>query len=485
MMNRFLYSVRLVTVGLVVLAVFACTQNPKGGSPGSGADLAGSRPNILLVMADDMDAADLGCYGAEHISTPNLDELARTGIQFRTAYATSLCGPTRSMLLSGKYATRTGHWCNWSYFNTGSVDPLTDETFYSILHEVGYRTVVAGKWSWDKPRPVHFDESCIYARTIDHLPAGAVYDGYVSDDPLWKAGARYWYPLVLQNGEHLPTTDKDYGPEIFCDYLVDFMKRHSDGGQPLLMYYPMVIPHAEDARKSEQMGFPPTPDPEHPGRTIDGGYDGMKAYVDVLMGRLVDGLEKAGIRDNTLVIFTTDNGSYGPRGKGTTCEPGSWVPFIVNCPGMIPAGGPVDEMASLADILPTFAELAGAEYSGEIDGISFIPVLEGKPGKRDHLFSYLGSEVILRDRRWLLEHNYDEEDPGIFWDCGTITAGNCKEDPSRYYRNVTGSDDPEVLAAKERFMDLLGRYEVPEGIPRTWKERREYQLKHQDSKIKK
>jgi hypothetical protein len=125
------------------------------------------------------------------------------------------------------------------------------------------------------------------------------------------------------------------------------------------MYYPMTLVHWEDARATEKMGFPPTPDPDHPEEIIDGGYNAMKAYVEVVMGRLIDGLE----------------------------------------------------------------------------------------------------------------------DPGRMWDCDTITAGNAKEDPANYNREVKGSDDPEVMAAMEHFMVILNRYEVPEGIPRTWHERREYQLK--------
>jgi len=405
------------TLLLMSLSLVACTQENQE-------TLAGSRPNILLINADDMDAADLGCYGATHVSTPVLDKLAAEGIQFRTAYTPSMCGPSRAMLLSGKYATRTGRWHNDGSFNTGAIDPKKEETFYNILHKAGYKTAVVGKWSWDLPAPAHFDESCIYPRTVDRLPEGAVYNGYVGGEGNWRAGARFWHPMIIQNGEYLPTTEADYGPDIFSNYLVDFMERNKDSDQPLLIYYSMVLCHAEDARKAQKMGFPPTPDPENPGKTLDNKYNGLKEYIDYTVGKLVRTLEETGLRENTIVIFTTDNGSYGKRGKARAYEPGSWVPFIVNCPGLLEGRGLVDEMVSLADILPTFAELAGAAYKSEIDGISFLPVLEGKPGNRDHLISYLGREAVVRDRRWLVERYNAPDNQMLFWDCGNVTAGS-------------------------------------------------------------
>ena len=425
-------------------------------------NLAGSRPNILLINADDMDAADIGCYGAKHVSTPVIDDLAATGIQFRTAYTPSMCGPSRAMLLSGKYATRTGRWHNDGAFNTGTVDPKNEETFYNILHKAGYKTVVAGKWSWDVPLPIYFDESCIYPRTVDRLPKGVVYDGYVGGNGNWRAGARFWHPMIIQNGKYLPTTEKDYGPDIFSNFLVDFMKRNKDSEQPLLMYYPMVLCHAEDARKAQKMGFPPTPDPNHPGELLNNKYNGLKEYIDFVVGKLVRTLEETGLRENTIIIFTTDNGSYGPRGKARTYEPGSWVPFIVNCPDVIPKRGLVDEMVSHSDILPTFAQLAGAEVESEIDGISFLPVLEGKSGKRDHLISYLGRELVVTDGRWLVERYNSPDNQMLFWDCGSVTAGSSYEDPNRYYKNVTDSKDPEVLKAKKRVLKIVKDFKIPD-----------------------
>lgn len=445
--------ITLLVTGVVLLPASLYGQQHK---------LKKSRPNILLINADDMDAGDLSCYGAKHISTPVLDGLAKNGIQVRTAYTATMSGPSRAMLLSGKFATQTGHWHNDALYNLGEPDPCTEETFYNLLHDAGYKTVVVGKWSWDVPKPSGFDESFIYPRTINRLPKGVVYDGYIKNDPQWRCGARFWHPMILDNGKYVQTTENDYGPDMFSDYLVDFMKRNKDSEQPLLMYYAMVLTHCEDARKMDGMGFPPTPDPEHPGQVIDRGYNGMKEYTDYIVGKLIKALEDNGLRENTIVIFTTDNGSYGKRGKGRAYEPGAWVPFIINCPGIIPAKGMVDELVTHADILPTFAELAGVPYTKDKDGISFLPIMEGKEGKREYAIGYIGREVVIKDKRWLMEKYNAPEGKTLFWDCGNKTIGNSYEDPNLYYKNVTNSNDPEVLKAKSRFNKMMKHIRIPQ-----------------------
>ena len=212
---------KAIGIGAVAMSGFGC--DPKSANK---ATLVGSRPNIILIMADDISAQDFSCYGGTNpLNTPNIDNLAKTGVQFRTAYATPLCGPTRAMLLSGNYATRTGHWCNWGAFNTGSVDSVRGQTFYSIMQDAGYATAVTGKWSWDKPNiPAHFDEACIWPREVESLTdeMKAQYKGPVGTDPLWHATSRYWHPCVVKNGKLMETKPDDYGPDIYTDFVVDF-----------------------------------------------------------------------------------------------------------------------------------------------------------------------------------------------------------------------------------------------------------------------
>ena len=421
--------------------------------------LEGMRPNILLINIDDIDAADLGCYGAKHVSTPNMDELAATGIRFRTAFTPSMCGPSRKALATGRLAPATGHWHNDGVYNLNTNKDY--ETVYNIMHRAGYKTMVAGKWDGGKGLlPDYFDEAYIYARNIRYVPDGHSYDGPVN--PTSGMAARYYKPLLFRQGKYIPTTAEDYGPDMLSDYVIDFINRNQHSNQPLMMYYSMLLCHGENALKHLKGTFPPVPDPANPGEKLDNGHNGMKEYIDYIVGKLLETLEETGLRENTIIVLMGDNGCYGPRGKGKAYEQGSWVPFIVNCPGTIPAKGLVDEMVSSADILPTFAELAGVKFPTDIDGISFLPVLEGKKGKREYVISYIGREAIIRDERWLLERYNSPEGGMLFWDCGNITAGNSNEDPNLYYKNLTNSTNPEALKAKQRLMDILKDFKIPE-----------------------
>jgi arylsulfatase A-like enzyme len=428
--------------------------------------LAGSRPNIVIIMADDMSAQDFSCYGGTNpVDTPNIDKLASTGIQFRTAYAAAECVPSRGMLWSGQYAHRTGVWCNHM---AGTFDYTNDISTFSVMQDAGYEICAVGKGHAYPSTVKHFDKWCIWPMLLSSVPGSEeVYQGERTND-VWPGSTTcYWQPFLVQNGKYLPTKPDDYGPDIFCDFVIDFIKENKDSDQPFLVYYSEFLPHANTACKNET---PPTPDPDNPGKKIDGGVRQMKKYFDHQVGRVIKALEEIGQRDNTIVIITTDNGSGGPRGKSSGCEPAVWVPFIVNCPAKIPARGLVDEMVSFADFMPSFAELAGVELKGETDGMSFLPVLESKKGLREYLFSYNGGERIVRDHRWLLEKVYDD-DPGALWDCGNITSGSGYDDPKLYYRDVTDSNDTEVLAAKKKLREILAKYPAPRGIPRTWAER--------------
>jgi arylsulfatase A-like enzyme len=160
-----------------------------------------------------------------------------------------------------------------------------------------------------------------------------------------------------------------------------------------------------------------------------------------------------GLRENTVVFFTGDNGTGG-QGKGQYTELGARVPMIVNCPGVVKPSKPSDELVDLSDILPTLADFAGAKPPSGIDGRSFAPLLRGEKGPtREWIYSYLADRQILRTKRWLLEDNGPGH-PGRFFDCGNSRDGTG-------YRDVTDSTNPEVLAAKKRFKDILADKPLP------------------------
>ncbi len=403
------------------------------------------RPNLVVMMADDLGAKELGCYGHPRHRTPRLDALAAGGVRFRTCYSAPVCSPTRVMIMTGRYGFRTG----WNNFMLRAYAPRKDSplfdigtsqiTFAELLKERGYATALAGKWqlSGSLPTLIHdcgFDEYRIWA--YDHyLPSGVKHTG-------GRKGlrtARYWHPSIMQNGKYIPTKPADYGPDMLVDFIIDFMKRNRD--RPFCVYYPMCLTHQPWA---------PTPVVGEPGEKTKGGLQHNVQYMDHTVGRVLDAIENLGLSDETIVIFTGDNGT-GKSGKNTPTELGARVPLIVSAPGRFAGGVVSDELVDLSDILPTLVELAGARLPSDrtIDGRSFVPTLQGDESEhREWIFSYLGNKQILRDKRWLLEGN------GQFFDCGNSRNG-------KGYRDVTESDDAQVIAARKRFAKILKNMPIP------------------------
>jgi arylsulfatase A-like enzyme len=421
------------------------------------------RPNIVLIMVDDLGREWLSCYGSEEHQTPNLDALAEDGVRFETCYATPLCTPTRTELLTGRYSFRVG-WTLYGDPPTGGPEERLAEpgwinhwdvprwagkyfdwekeiTFARVLRQAGYATAIAGKWQINDfrkhPDALHqhgFDEHCMWT-------------GYETGNP--PSGERYWAPYIQQNGNRR-TRDGGFGPDIFCDFLIDFMRRNRD--RPFLAYYPMVLTHGP---------FTTTPhNRESLGADTQGAqrkrqlFPGMVDYVDHLVGQLVGALDELRVRDNTLVFFTTDNGSPGvscrangltvPGGKGKITEAGICVPLIANCPRLIPGGRVTDALVDFSDILPTFAELGDAPLPEDVrlDGRSFASVLAGESegARRDWIYSQLGERRVVRDERFKLHQD------GKLYDLA--------EDPLEQ-ADIAGSDDAAAKAAKERLAAAL------------------------------
>lgn len=428
---------RVFCAAVIALLSFGATAAPTTATA--------KQPNFLVILADDLGAKELGCYGHPVHKTPNLDRLAREGTRFKTCYSTPLCSPTRVEIMTGRYGFRTG-WLSLigrAYapqegtpeFDLGG----REITFADVLKKRGYATALAGKWQLpgEHPTLIHdcgFDEYCMWAYT-HNIPEGATYDGPTKG----IRTERYWHPSIVKNGKFVPTTAEDYGPDIQTDFLLDFMSRKRNA--PFIAYYPALQTHSP---------WDPTPDPKNPGEKTPATFQSNLEYLDHLLGRLVDGLEKMGERDDTIIIFTGDNGTQG-SGKGEATELGSRVPLIVNCPGVVKAGVVSDELVDLSDVLPTLAEFAGASVPTDraIDGKSFAGVVEGKTtGSREWIFSYLTDRRVLRSKRWLLEGD------GKFYDCGDSRDGT-------NYVEVTNSKDPVVLDARQQFEAILKDLPAP------------------------
>jgi len=387
--------------------------------------VAADRPNIVVVLADDVGLSRVSCYGGAPFQTPCLDQLAATGLRFDRCYSMPLCGPSRAALLTGQYPFRTGYLGNGS----STIDPRRHATLATLLQRSGYATCAIGKLGQiapeddvHAPRALGFDESMLWM-------------GRNTPD-------RYWNPRYCRNGEFVQGEPDEYGPDLTHEFLVDFMRRHRK--QPFFVYYSAVLAHTPFMR---------TPDTA-PG-TRDRGQIliDMVQYLDTLMGRLVADLDALGLRDDTIILFTSDNGPYGdPLGtidgrpmvgiKGEVSEGGVRAPLIVNCPALVPAGRVCPDLTDFTDILPTVLELAGVSPAPDmrLDGRSIAPQIVGRPGSpREWVYAQVAQDYFLADRRYKL---YGD---GRFVD---IADSPVAEQP-------VGKDDEAAMQARHRLAAAL------------------------------
>jgi arylsulfatase A len=353
-----------------------------------------SRPNIILILADDLGIGNVSCYGADNFKTPRIDALAKGGIRFEHCYAQPLCGPSRAQLMTGRYAFHTGMTGN----DGGRlIKPENEIMIPKVLKPAGYVTAQVGKWGQlpMQPSDFGFDE---YLRFQN---SGV----YWNDDS--KAGATYTI-----NGKTKKLKEGQYLPNLMHDFAVDFITQHRD--QPFFLYYSMSHVH----RNVPHTAMRPTPDSPPDSKTL---FADNITYMDKLVGKLVDELERLKLRENTLIIFVGDNGTAGGeaagspvRGKsisghkGDMLEGGSLVPMIANWPGTVPSGKISQDLIDFSDYLPTFAQLGSAKLpSGvAIDGQSFASQLHGEKGSlRDWIFVELGIHWYARDLNWKLHEN--------------------------------------------------------------------------------
>ncbi|GAB5562186.1 MAG: hypothetical protein SynsKO_38330 [Synoicihabitans sp.] len=399
---------------------------------------------MVFILADDVSAKEYTLYGGNGISTPRLDELAREGLVFQTAWTSPVCGPSRAILQTGRYPARTGYYGNWVI---PEMDTFVSENLFlpQILGAAGYRTAVFGKLHTGHhgltPKDYGYDYHYIWGYWKNH-------DGpRLNDHPGQSGVTRFWHPGLIRNGEGVDTGSDDFGPDILIDDLNRFIADSRD--VPFYAFYSALLPHLERNTDGD-WDYTPVPNLDQegarkPGRT-PGNLKSNLEYLDHLIGRVVDQLDRLNMRDNTLIIFAGDNGSIGYGKNKTTSERGPRVPFVVHGPGIVGTTGTTTALMDFSDILPTLAELCGARLpeAYAIDGRSFAVLLTGDDYQpREWIFTQFNERVWLRDENWLLDGD------GDFFYCGTErneTAG---------YRNVTRSTDPTVENAKARFQAIL------------------------------
>ena len=334
---------------------------------------AAAAPNYVLIFCDDLGYGDLGCYGSAKNRTPRIDAMAKEGMRFTSFLSSSpVCTPSRASLLTGCYARRvgmhedfTGHWVLIPRSRRGM---HADEwTLPEILKAKGYATACIGKWHLGDQPP--------------HLPTAHGFDEYYgipySND---MASARRGDPplplvqdtKVIEAPANQATLTKRYTSEA-----IQFIERNKS--KPFFLYLPHTFPH-----------LPLFASKEFHGKSANGRYGDSVEEIDWSTGKILDALKQHGLDKNTLVIFTSDNGSNGRNGgsnaplsgaKGGTMEGGMRVPMIARWPGRIPAGGTCNELSSTMDFLPTFATLSdGLLSANKIDGHDITPLLTGTKG---------------------------------------------------------------------------------------------------------
>ncbi len=362
------------------------------------------QPNVVFFLIDDLSHYGITAYGADRISskegffsevrfgTPRIDSLATDGLRCDRAYAYPLCEPTRIALMSGMNNDRNYLQCKSQH--------ASDITFGDLFHRAGYETCIVGKWKQTRGTRDIAGRDYIYEFGWDEF---CCFD-------VEKEGRRFIDPNMVVNGKvedyrgiDPETGRRYYGPDIVNRFAIDFIKRHKE--KPFFLYYPMLLVHDEHT---------PTPDTRPKAvfddfdvnNTCDYGhlkgddrryFPDMLAYMDKMVGNVLDQLEKSGLRKNTLVVVMGDNGTKEcfvhtlpdgtafEGGKGGNKENGLHVPLLLRAPGAIPAGSVYDGLVNLTDILPTLCEATGVEVPNrsEIDGISFWPQATGRE-KAEH-----------------------------------------------------------------------------------------------------
>ena len=374
------------------------------------------KPNIVLIFIDDMGYADIGCFGATDYQTPNIDRLAKEGVRFTNFYVSqAVCSASRASLLTGCYAERVS--IQGALMPNSNIGINPDETIIAeMLKENGYATGIFGKWHLGHhkeflPMQHGFDEYVGLPYSNDMWPVG--YDGVPANNGNKKSN---YPPLTLIEGNKIIDTiatleDQAMLTTIYIKHAVQFIEKHKN--EPFFLYIPhsMVhVPIAVSKRFRDKSG--------------KGLFADVMMELDWSVGEILKTLEENGLEDNTLVIFTSDNGpwlnfgnhagsAYPLReGKGSMWEGGPRVSTIMRLPGIIPEDTEINQIASTIDILPTLAEITGAALpEKEIDGVSILSLMKGQKDanpRNEFYYYYRGNLIAVRKDKWKLvfPHTY-------------------------------------------------------------------------------
>jgi len=401
------------------------------------------RPNVIVIMADDMGYETIGAYGGVDFETPRLDRMAAEGVRFNRMYTSPVCTPSRMTLHTSLYADEHGY-TGVLPVHRGTRKKVDFEnefgTFAQQFRKAGYHTAVTGKWQ---------------LATLSHYPDHIQSAGFESwcvwqiwDGANARKTGRYWDPFLNRDGRRLPTDSSDFGPDRIRDYVIEKLRETAEpGSPPLMMVHNMMLPHTP---------IVDTPDDRAAGRT--GNLYSMVNYLDGLVGSILDEIERLGMKENTYVLFLGDNGTYNREGleyegvrhtvKGPVKE-GKWdpvhggchVPLLVWGPDSMAApGSVVEDLVDMTDIYPTVCGLAGVPLpdTHPIRGRSVRPQLEGRAGESRNV-----THGGVRDERTVFDGQWRLNADGILRDSRNLP-----------YETVVPPGDPEGDAARERLQQL-------------------------------
>ena len=440
---------RQLSIALLAAVSSSCAELSK--APIAGA--AKLTPNVLFVMADDLGYGELGSFGQQKIRTPRLDQLAREGMRLTRHYCGSpVCAPSRCVLMTGKHPGTAAVRNNKEHKPEGQWALPTSEPMMSeMLKGAGYTTGAFGKWGLGPPLTTSDPIARGYDRFFGYncqRHAHSYYTNYLwsdrekvalANDPAVKGHGK------LRDGEdandpasYARFRGEDYAPDHILDAAKDFLRQSKD--EPFFLYYPSVIPHLalhipEDELEQYEGAFPETPYPGGKGYTPHfkpkAAYAAMITRLDRSVGELLDLLDELGLADNTIVVFTSDNGAThspiggtdvdffnscgGLRGrKGSMYEGGIRVPGIVRWPGRVAAGSASDRVTGFEDWMPTLAELCGGQTPDGCNGVSFAATLTGGDQReRGFLYrefaGYRGWQAVWQGDYKLVRSNMHKE----------------------------------------------------------------------------
>ncbi len=474
------------TIQLLSL-LFICFACSRSKEPTTGALLStGKKPNIIYILADDLGYGDLSCYGQQKFSTPNIDRLAAEGKLFTQHYAGStVCAPSRSALMTGLHTGHTQVRGNRG-INGGQYPlPADAVTLPKRLKAAGYVTGAFGKWglgypgSEGDPLKQGFDEFFGYnSQTIAH--------NYYPWD-LWHNTEK----IILEENEG--EKQGAYAPHLIQEKTLAFLEQHKD--TTFFLFVPSVIPHAElvapaaymaqfneNASAERPADFRSVFSPEKPYQGVDhmgdnrfkvgdygsqahprAAFAAMVTLLDDQVGEIMAKVKELGLEENTIIIFTSDNGPHREGGadpdffnsngpfkgyKRDLYEGGIRVPMIAKWPGQIQAGSTSDHISAFWDVLPTACEMAGKEAPAGTDGISFLPALLGQAGQRQHAYLYWefheqGKKQAVRKGDWKAVRTGLAKNPEA-----PVELYNLAEDPGEE-RNVADQHPERVREMRE------------------------------------